>query len=145
MAAMKRSRTTTAGSRLAKIRAARERIASELDAMLAERRDAELLDALRDLARRSGGVGRVAERAGVNRTFLYRMLSPSGNPEMRTIDAVLRTMGLRVGVRAMLRGRGNGRGSAAKPPRVFADRARDRTIVAQGPRREPKRTRRTPG
>lgn len=69
-----------------------------LDSLLARGREAELLDAIRDLAKRSGGVSRVAEQADLNRTFLYRMLSPAGNPEMRTIAAVLRVMGLRLSI-----------------------------------------------
>jgi probable addiction module antidote protein len=142
---MRRSRPSAAAGRSAKIRAARERLAGELDAMLAERRDAELLDVLRELARRSGGIGRIAERAGVNRTFLYRMLSPSGNPELRTIDAVLRTMGLRVGIRAIHRGSGTGRERAKPRPRAFADRAVDQASTDRGSQRRPKGARPGPG
>lgn len=81
----------------------RAMIARRLDALLEQGNEAEVLDALRDLARRTGGVGRIAERTGLNRTFLYRMLSPAGNPEMRTIAAVLRALGMRFGIRAQTR------------------------------------------
>jgi probable addiction module antidote protein len=91
-------------------------IARELDALLARGDDAEVLDALRDLARRTGGVGRIAETAGLNRTFLYRMLSPAGNPEMRTVAAVLRALGLRLGIQPLVR--------QARPPRALRPRAR---------------------
>ena len=88
-------------------------IARPLDALLELGQDAEVLDALRDLARRTGGVGRIADATGLNRTFRYRMLSPAGNPEMRTVAVVLRALGLRFGIqplgseaRAMRAGRG---------------------------------------
>lgn len=93
-----------------------EPIARALDALLARGDDAEVLDALRDLARRTGGVGRIAETAGLNRTFLYRMLSPAGNPEMRTVAAVLRALGLRLGIQPLVR--------QARPPRARRLRAR---------------------
>ena len=78
-----------------------QRNAEILDGLLASGLDAELLDALRQLAKDSGGIGSVAERAGVNRTYLYRVLSPAGNPEMGTISAVLRTLGLRLAIQPL--------------------------------------------
>jgi len=119
---MSRSPPVPAPRRAALIRAARERIAGDLDTLLLGRQEAALLAALSALARRSGGIGRVAKRAGVNRTFLYRMLSPTGNPEMRTIDAVLRTMGLRVAIRALHRGSDRGRGRKGRAPNGATER-----------------------
>lgn len=92
-------------------------IARELDALLERGQDAEVLDGLRDLAKRAGGVGRIAESAGLNRTFLYKMLSPAGNPEMRTVAAVLRALGLRLGIQPL-----NGRPRAPRPGRNGARR-----------------------
>ena len=96
-------------------------IARELDALLEQGLDAEVLDALRDLAKRNGGVGRIAEAAGLNRTFLYKMLSPAGNPEMRTVAAVLRALGLRLGIQPLER--------RARPP------AKARSGAPRAPRR----------
>ncbi len=72
--------------------------AAVLDALLASGREHEVLDALRLLAKASGGIGRIAERSGLHRTHLYRVLSPAGNPEMSTIGAVLKTLGLRLAI-----------------------------------------------
>jgi probable addiction module antidote protein len=72
--------------------------AEQLDALLAAGRDAEFLDALRQLTRTHGGVAAIAARAGLSRPGLYRSLSPAGNPQLGTITAVLTTMGLRFSV-----------------------------------------------
>ncbi|HVO26241.1 MAG TPA: addiction module antidote protein [Candidatus Margulisiibacteriota bacterium] len=90
------------------------RNAEVLDRLLAVGMDAELLDALRQLAKDSGGIGLVAKRAGLNRTYLYRVLSPAGNPEMGTIAAVLRTLGLRLAIQPIQRTRDES-GSRRKP------------------------------
>jgi len=76
-----------------------EEIARELDRLLERGHGRDVLEALRRLTKRFGGVAAVAQAAGLNRTFLYRMLSRDGNPEMRTVEIVLRTMGLRLGIR----------------------------------------------
>lgn len=94
-----------------------EPIARELDALFARGQDAEFLDALRDLARRTGGVGRLAGATGLNRTFLYRMLSPAGNPEMRTVAVVLRALGLRLGVQPLVSRPRVPRAAARRRPR----------------------------
>ena len=76
-----------------------EEIARALDRLLERGHDRDVLAALRRLTKHFGGVAAVAQAAGLNRTFLYRMLSRDGNPEMRTVEIVLRTMGLRLGIR----------------------------------------------
>ena len=53
---------------------------------------------LRALAEAYGGLGAVAAKAGVSRESLYRSLSPKGNPTLKTLVAVLNTMGLRLSV-----------------------------------------------
>jgi probable addiction module antidote protein len=53
---------------------------------------------LRALAEAYGGVGAVAAQAGISRESLYRSLSPKGNPTLKTLVAVLNTMGLRLSV-----------------------------------------------
>ena len=54
--------------------------------------------ALRTVAEAYGGLGVVAAEAGISRESLYRTLSPNGNPTLKTLLAVLRTVGLRLSV-----------------------------------------------
>jgi probable addiction module antidote protein len=53
---------------------------------------------LRAVAEAYGGVGAVAAKAGISRESLYRALSPKGNPTLKTLIAVLKTVGLRLSV-----------------------------------------------
>lgn len=61
----------------------------------------ELLIALRQMTKAFGGVSQVAEKAQLNVTHIYRMLSAKGNPEIRSLSAVLKTMGLRLAVQSI--------------------------------------------
>lgn len=54
--------------------------------------------ALRTVAEAYGGLGVVAAEAGISRETLYRTLSPKGNPTLKTLLAVLKTVGLRLSV-----------------------------------------------
>jgi probable addiction module antidote protein len=45
-----------------------------------------------------GGLGTVAAHAGISRETLYRTLSPKGNPTLKTLIAVLKTVGMRLSV-----------------------------------------------
>lgn len=54
--------------------------------------------ALRTVAEAYGGLGTVAAEAGISRESLYRALSPKGNPTLKTLLAVLKTVGLRLSV-----------------------------------------------
>ncbi len=54
--------------------------------------------ALRTIAEAYGGLGAVAAEAGISREALYRALSPKGNPTLKTLIAVLKTVGLRLSV-----------------------------------------------
>ena len=56
--------------------------------------------ALRTVAEAYGGLGAVAEEASISRESLYRALSPKGNPTLRILIAVLKTVGLRLSVEA---------------------------------------------
>ena len=49
---------------------------------------------LRAVAEAYGGVGAVAAQAGISRESLYRALSPKGNPTLKTLIAVFKTVGL---------------------------------------------------
>lgn len=59
--------------------------------------------ALRRVAEAYGGLGAVAAEAGISREALYRALSPKGNPTLKTLLAVLRTVGLRLSVESETR------------------------------------------
>ncbi len=50
----------------------------------------EFLVALRKYIQANGGMGPCAERAQITREALYRMLSEKGNPELRSLRAVLK-------------------------------------------------------
>ena len=73
--------------------------AATLDAILADGDQGELLVTLRQMAKALGGVPAIAKAADLNPTQLYRTLSERGNPELRSLSAILRTMGLRLAVR----------------------------------------------
>lgn len=62
-----------------------------------ENRAAGLL-ALRTVAEAHGGLAAVAAEAGISRESLYRALSPKGNPTLKTLLAVLKSVGMRLSV-----------------------------------------------
>jgi probable addiction module antidote protein len=72
--------------------------AAYLDEVLADGDQQELMLALRRLSEALGGVPALAQQAGLNATTLYRTLSADGNPELRTLRAMLAAMGLRLSV-----------------------------------------------
>lgn len=69
-----------------------------LNSILEDGEQAELLIALRQMAEAFGGVRTIAKEAHLNPTQLYRTLSDKGNPEVRSLSAILRAMGLRLAV-----------------------------------------------
>lgn len=62
---------------------------------------ADLMLALRQMAQSRGGIPALAEKAHLNPTQLYRTLSPTGNPELRSLTAILGALGLRLAVQPM--------------------------------------------
>lgn len=60
-------------------------------------RSAGLL-ALRTVAEACGGLSAIAAEAGISREALYRSLSPTGNPTLKTLLAVLKAVGMRLSV-----------------------------------------------
>jgi DNA-binding phage protein len=50
------------------------------------------------MAKAFGGVSKLAEEAELNATSLYRTLSPHGNPELKSLTALLKAMGMRLAV-----------------------------------------------
>jgi probable addiction module antidote protein len=69
-----------------------------LNGILEDGDQGELLIVLRQLAKAFGGVQKVAESANLNPTQLYRTLSSDGNPELSSLSAILKAMGLRLAV-----------------------------------------------
>jgi len=75
------------------------RLATEyLNEVLQEGDQEELLLALRRVSESFGGIPALAARAKLNATSLYRTLSHRGNPELRSLTALLRAMGMRLAV-----------------------------------------------
>lgn len=69
-----------------------------LNSVLADGDEADLMLALRSLSKVFGGVQEIARQAEVNPNTLYRTLSEQGNPELKTLLAILRVMGMRLAV-----------------------------------------------
>jgi probable addiction module antidote protein len=95
--------------------------AAYLTAALADGDKDVFLLALRHVAEAHGGVGELARRARLNRVSLYRTLSARGNPELRSLGALLESLGLRLAVevhrRRARRAAGPGPTSAGAPAR----------------------------
>jgi probable addiction module antidote protein len=72
--------------------------AEYLSAALEDGDPEAFLLALRDVAEAKGGVAQLAEAAKLNRESLYRMLSDRGNPELRSLDALLHALGFRLSI-----------------------------------------------
>jgi probable addiction module antidote protein len=58
-----------------------------------------LMLALRHIAQARGGVAALARKSKLTREATYRMLSKSGNPELRSLTAILGAAGLRLSVK----------------------------------------------
>ena len=69
-----------------------------LNSILEDGEQAELLIALRQMAKAFGGVQTVAEKANLNPTQLYRTLSEEGNPALSSLTAILKAMGFRLSI-----------------------------------------------
>ena len=63
--------------------------------------ETDLMLALRALSKAFGGVQEVARQADVNAHTLYRTLSEKGNPELRTLSAILKAMGMRLAIQPL--------------------------------------------
>jgi probable addiction module antidote protein len=87
---------------VSELRADRELAIEYLKAAMASldnpaNRPAGLL-ALRTVAEAYGGLEAVASQAGISRDSLTRALSPTGNPTLKTMLAILKTVGMRLTV-----------------------------------------------
>lgn len=70
--------------------------AAYLNAAIEEGDRAVFLLALRNVAAAHGGMAAIAAKASLSRESLYRMLSKKGNPEIKSIFTLLRSMGLKL-------------------------------------------------
>lgn len=72
--------------------------AAYLEAAIEDDDEAGIIRALRNVAEAFGGIARIARAAKLNREVLNRSLAAGGNPELRTLTAILRAAGLRLSV-----------------------------------------------
>jgi len=84
--------------------------AAYLNAAMEEDDRAVFLLALRNVAEAHGGLASVAGKARLNRENLYRILSEKGNPEIKSLLSLLRSMGLKLTVEP--------KGKAAKSSKI---------------------------
>ncbi len=82
-------------------RNAPELAADYLNSVLENGDETDLMLALRTLSKTFGGVQEVARQADVNTHTLYRTLSEKGNPELKTLSAILKVMGMRLAVQPL--------------------------------------------
>jgi probable addiction module antidote protein len=73
--------------------------AAYLEAVIEEGDQAALMLALRQVAQAQGGIAKIARKAKLTREATYKMLSKSGNPELRSLSAVLKATGLRIALK----------------------------------------------
>jgi probable addiction module antidote protein len=72
-----------------------EEAAAYLTACL-EDSEAVFLQGLRKVAEAHGVIAALADKAGLNREGLYRVLSEKGNPRLSSLSAILSSIGLRL-------------------------------------------------
>lgn len=73
--------------------------AAYLEAVIDEGDQAAFMIALRQIAQAQGGVAQIARRAKLTREATYKALSKSGNPELRSLRAILAATGLKLVVK----------------------------------------------
>lgn len=73
--------------------------AAYIEAVIEEGDQAAIMLALRQVARAQGGIAEIARKAKLTREATYRMLSKGGNPELKSLTAVLRAAGLQLSVK----------------------------------------------
>ena len=75
--------------------------AAYIEAVIAEGDQAAVMLALRQVAQAQGGVAEIARKAKLTREATYKMLSKTGNPELRSLNAILAATGLRIAVKPL--------------------------------------------
>jgi probable addiction module antidote protein len=73
--------------------------AAYLEAVIEDGDQGAIMVALRQIAQAQGGIAQIARKAKLTREATYKMLSKSGNPELRSLKALLAATGLRLAVR----------------------------------------------
>jgi probable addiction module antidote protein len=79
----------------------RKEAAAYLEAAIEDGDQAVPMLALRHVAQAQGGVAEIARRANLSREATHKMLSKAGNPELRSLTAVLAATGLRLAVKPL--------------------------------------------
>jgi probable addiction module antidote protein len=69
-----------------------------LNAALEEDDEAVFLLALRDVVKAQGGVSKLSRLSKLHRVNLHRILSKSGNPELKSLSSILSALGLKLAV-----------------------------------------------
>ena len=72
--------------------------AAYLDAALENGDRPAFLLAIRNVIDALGGMTQIARQTGLNRENLYRVLSEQGNPELNSLEKLLKALGLRLSV-----------------------------------------------
>lgn len=72
--------------------------AAYLNSVLDDEDPRLLLVAIRNVAEAFGGLNMLAQKTGLNRENLYRMLSLRGNPEIHSLQTILDVLGLKLTV-----------------------------------------------
>ena len=72
--------------------------AAYLSAVFEDGDQEEVLLALRRITTAFGGIPKHATQTGLNAKTLYRTLSAQGNPEMKSLVAILKATGMRLSV-----------------------------------------------
>jgi probable addiction module antidote protein len=72
--------------------------AEYLSAVLEDGEPGEVMSALRRVSEACGGVPHVAMNAELNAKTLYRTLSPKGNPELKSLMAILSALDLKLAI-----------------------------------------------
>jgi len=71
--------------------------AAYLNAVAEDNNIKSVLKAIRNIVEAQGGISKLAEKTNLSRTSLYKTLSEDGNPELITLDIILRAFGIRLG------------------------------------------------
>jgi probable addiction module antidote protein len=77
--------------------------AAYLEVVIGEGDQAAIMLALRQVALARGGIAEIARKAKLTREATYKMLSRSGNPELRSLTSVLEATGLRLSVKPVVK------------------------------------------
>ena len=108
-----------------------ELAADYLNSVLEDGDETDLMLALRALSKAFGGVQEVARQADVNAHTLYRTLSEKGNPELRTLSAILKAMGMRLAIQPLShQGQHHGHACYCSPPSPPNPSAGSRWVLA---------------